>query len=206
MLAAAVGAKGVPVRVGEAKFAFKFKDASTLLMLAFKFRAVCVAVDIGLLASDVSSALPKPIILFVIPPTVPVKVGEAKSAFKFKDASTLLMLAFKFRAVCVAVEIGLLASDVLSALPKPTIPFEMPPTVPVKVGEAKSAFKFKDASTYVMLVFKSKADCVEVEIGLLASEVLSALPKPTMPFEMPLTVPVNVGDAMSAFKFSDASI
>ena len=42
--------------------------------------------------------------------TLPVKVGLAK-------------LAFKFKAVCTAVEIGLFASLVLSTLPKPTCAF-----------------------------------------------------------------------------------
>ena len=50
------------------------------------------------------------------------------------------MLAFKSNADWVAVEIGLFASDVLSALPKPTILFVMPPTVPVKVGLSMGAF------------------------------------------------------------------
>ena len=150
-------------------------------------------------ASEVLSALPRPTIPFVIPPTVPVNVGEAKSAFKFKEASTELRFAFKSRADCVAVEIGLFASEVLSALPRPTIPFVIPPTVPVKVGEAKSAFKFKEASTELRFAFKSKADCVAVEIGLFASEVLSALPRPTILFVIPPTVPVKVGLSMGAF-------
>ena len=43
-------------------------------IFAFKFIAVCVAVDIGLFKSGVLSTSPKPIIPFVIPFTVPVKV------------------------------------------------------------------------------------------------------------------------------------
>ena len=35
---------------------------------------------------------------------------------------------------------GLFASEVLSALPSPTISFEIPPTVPVKVGLLMGAF------------------------------------------------------------------
>ncbi len=58
--------------------------------------------------------------------TVPVKVGLAKGAFEL-------------RAYCVALEIGLLASAVLSTLPSPTIDVVMPLTVPVKVGLAKGA-------------------------------------------------------------------
>jgi hypothetical protein len=37
----------------------------------------------------------------------------------------------------------LLASDVLSTLAKPTIAAVIPPTVPVNVGEAKLAFRFR---------------------------------------------------------------
>ena len=70
---AAVGADGTPVSVGLAKSAFKFS-------------AVCVAVETGLLRSLVLSTFPNPTILLVIPDTVPVKVGLAKLAFKFKLA------------------------------------------------------------------------------------------------------------------------
>ena len=92
----------------------------------------------------------------MIPDTVPEKVGEAK-------------LAFKSKAICVAVETGLFRSVVLSTFAKPTIVFVIPPTVPVKVGEAK-------------LAFKSKAICVAVETGLLISPVLSTLAKPRSDF------------------------
>jgi hypothetical protein len=63
---------------------------------------------------------------------VPVKVGLAKFAFKFK-------------AVCVAVETGLSALLVLSTLLNPTIAFVMPPTVPVKVGFAMGIIIADDA-------------------------------------------------------------
>jgi hypothetical protein len=55
-------------------------------------------VDTGLLASLIIT-LPKPTITFVIPLTVPVKLGLAKFAFKFNAANCAL---------------GLLASLVLS--------------------------------------------------------------------------------------------
>ena len=63
---AAVGAAGVPVKVGE-------------LISALRFKAVCPAVDTGLLASEVLSTFPSPTCVAVteIPETVPVKVGEA---------------------------------------------------------------------------------------------------------------------------------
>ena len=87
-----------------------------------------MAVEIGLLASDVLLTLPKPTMAAVMPETVPVKVGDA-------------VLAFKPKAAEVAVETGLIKSEVLSTLPKPTIAALIPPTVPVKVGDARLAFK-----------------------------------------------------------------
>ena len=97
---------------------------------------------------------------FVVVPSeiasVPVKVGEAK-------------VAFRSRAVCVALDTGLLASLVLFTLPKPTMALVMPPTVPVKVGEANGALALR-------------AVCVALDTGLLASLVLSTLPRPTMEF------------------------
>ena len=60
-------------------------------------------------------------------------------------------------------------------------------TLPENIGETKFAFK-------------SKADCVAVETGLLASVVLSTLSNPTIDLVIPLTVPVNVGEAKLAFK------
>ena len=58
-------------------------------VLNFKFNAVCVAVDIGLFASDVLSTLSKPTILLVIPETVPVNVGFAKGATVVKSTATV---------------------------------------------------------------------------------------------------------------------
>jgi hypothetical protein len=63
----AVGAVGVPVNVGEAR-------------LALRSNAVWVAVDTGLLASEVLSTFPRPTCVAVTPETVPVKVGEAVGA------------------------------------------------------------------------------------------------------------------------------
>ena len=68
---AAVGAVGVPVSAGDARGAFRSK-------------AVWVALDTGLLASDVLSTFPRPTIPLLIPLTVPVNVGLAKGAFKSK--------------------------------------------------------------------------------------------------------------------------
>ena len=62
--------------------------------MAFKSNAVCVAVDTGLFKSVVLSALPNPTIAFVIPLTVPVKVGEAIFAFNARLAVTSEVFAF----------------------------------------------------------------------------------------------------------------
>ena len=59
--------------------------------------------------------------------TVPLKLGEAR-------------FAFKSSAVCCAVETGLPASLVLLTFPKPTIDAVMPVTLPVKLGDARFAF------------------------------------------------------------------
>ena len=102
-----------------------------------------------------------------IPETVPVNVGEAIGAlsailltivveklaslprarasslrvFKALGAeATRLETAVEIAVAC-AVETGLSTSDVLSTFPKPTIDLEIPETVPVKVGEARFAFK-----------------------------------------------------------------
>ena len=75
-----VGKTGLPVKVGDSKG-------------AFRFNAVCAAVLTGLSASAVLSAFPKPTIDLVIPPTVPVKVGEAKGAAPVTSATGMLALA-----------------------------------------------------------------------------------------------------------------
>jgi len=78
---------------------------------------------------------------------LPVKVGDSKGAFRFN-------------AVCAAVLTGLSASAVLSALPKPTIDLVIPPTVPVKFGEAKGALSANPGTVgAVALPPKSPANC-----------------------------------------------
>ena len=49
--------------------------------------------------------------------------------------------------------------------------------------------------------FRFKAVCAAVETGLAASLVLSTLESPTIDFDIPETVPVNVGAFKLAFKF-----
>jgi hypothetical protein len=86
------------------------------------------------LISGATNAILTVILFVVIPvvaiidvvPTIPVNVGLANGANKFN-------------AVCVAVDIGLLTSDVLSTFPSPTIDLVIPATVPVNVGLAKVA-------------------------------------------------------------------
>ena len=51
--------------------------------------------DTGLLASLVLSTFPKPTMLLVIPPTVPVKVGLLIGAFRAKDVFTSAEFAFR---------------------------------------------------------------------------------------------------------------
>ena len=104
----------------------------------------------------------------------------------------------------------------MSTLLKPTIVLSIPATVPVNVGEAIVAlalipflkpavsvifnFKFNADCVAAEFAFASNAVCVAVEIGFDKSVVLSTLPKPTIADVIPLTVPVNVGLAIGAFK------
>ncbi len=64
----------------------------------------------------------------------------------------------------------------LSAIPKPTVAFESPPTAPLKVGLADCGFS-------------SRAVCVATLTVFEATEVLSTLHRPTVAFESPPTVP-----------------
>ena len=89
---------------------------------------------------------------------------------------------------------GLFTSVVLLTLARPTMVASMPETVPVNVGEAMGAFKFKSViaafnarsvefafkSKAVLDAFKSSAVCVAVLTGLERSEVLSTLARPTL--------------------------
>ena len=99
------------------------------------------------------STFERPTIAAVIPETVPVKVGLANVAYDDKldkraydDNDAVVAYdesdeidANKFNALCVAEEIGLLASEVLSTFDKPTMVFEIPETVPEKEGDARGA-------------------------------------------------------------------
>ena len=51
------------------------------------------------------------------------------------DVSVVFVFAITvLSALCVAIDIGLFKSDVLSTFPRPICPLDTPPTVPVKVG------------------------------------------------------------------------
>ena len=82
-----VGKDGVPVNVGESKGAFKAKELVTSVAIALALKAVAVAELMGLSASEVLSTLDKPTIVLVIPPTVPVNIGDSMGAFKAKPGT-----------------------------------------------------------------------------------------------------------------------
>ena len=132
--------------------------------------------------------------------TVPVKVGEARGALAASafvtvvenDASFPRAVANSFR---VSSAPGAEATRFETAVPTNAVVaiwvVEVPAVavgavgVPVKSGEASGAFA-------------SSAVCVAVDTGLLASEVLSTEPSPTIDLVTPPTVPVNVGLAIGA--------
>ena len=60
----AVGAKGVPVKVGEARFAFKFKEASVASKSAFNFKEASVVSKSAFKFKEAS------VLIFVIPPII----------------------------------------------------------------------------------------------------------------------------------------
>ena len=80
-----------------------------------------------------------------VPDELIIDTGEVGPVMKEAPAvnAGLIVLAFAFNAVCVGVDTGLLASVVLSTLPSPTAPLDIPPTVPVKLGLSIGALAFK---------------------------------------------------------------
>ena len=160
---------------------------------AFRSNAVCWEVETGLDASLVSSTLPSPTIVLVIPETVPVNVGDA-------------IVALRSKAVCCDVETGLDASLVSSTLPRPTIDLVIPTVVPPMyklppIPTPPATWRAPDAvlvETVVLVInvvgkvtvpvnvgdaivaLRSSAVCCAVDTGLLASLVLSTLPSPTI--------------------------
>jgi hypothetical protein len=104
------------------------------------------------------STFAKPIIDFVIPFTVPVKVGLLIGAYDDKlDVvaydDKLDVSAFKSNAVCVAVDIGFDKSAVLSTFAKPIIDFVIPLTDPVNVGLLIGAYDDNELESAFELIF-----------------------------------------------------
>ena len=91
---------------------------------------------------------------------VPVKAGDAKGAFKSK-------------AVCVAVDIGLPASVVLLTLANPTIVAVIPATVPVNVGLAFGAYV--DAANVVVRYGDKAVDIVVARSDIFELVIVDAV-------------------------------
>ena len=132
----------LPCVLAPAEFPIATLPDVSKVRFAFKSNALWVAEEMGLLASEVLSTLPKPTMVAVIPPTVPVNVAPER-------------LALASNALCVAVEMGLAESEVLSTLSKPTMAFVRPvtvdvpkATVPVKEGLARGALAFNEVVTF----------------------------------------------------------
>ena len=118
----------VPVNTG-LFLVTKVSSAAIALSRSAKM-AAAVANETGLSKSEVLSTFDNPTIFLVIPVTIPVKLGLAKGA---NNPSTVCALAISASiASCVAVDIGLSKSEVLSTSDNPTISFVIPVTDPVK--------------------------------------------------------------------------
>ena len=125
----------VPVNVGEAKGAFNASAAVALVTSAAKLvvnvvsaavalvtsAAIAVAFDVTLVVKVASAA----VALVTSAPKLVVNVVSAAVAL-VTSAARSTAFAFKFKAVCVAVETGLAASEVLSTFPNPRSPLTIP--------------------------------------------------------------------------------
>ena len=110
----------------------------------------------------------------------------------------LLLFSFALNAVVVAELMAKSCSLLFVTFPKPTMVAVIPDAlskvaVPVNVGEALGAFK-------------SKAVWVATLTTLSASLVLSTFPKPTMDFEIPVTVPVKAGSFEGALSAKPGTV
>jgi hypothetical protein len=127
----------------------------------------------------VLSTEPNPTIDLVTPDTVPVNAGLAIGAYVVEAVADD---NFASNAVCVADEIGLLVSDVLSTLDSPTIDFVTPLTVPVKVGESIGALvpravvtvEAKDASSLIAAASSFKVLSADGEESITAATAVVA--------------------------------
>jgi len=70
-------------------------------------------------------------------------------------------------AVCVAVDIGLLASDVLSTFARPTIDLSIPLTVPVNVGLFIGALAAKSETKLLIFDCSIAADAEIFELVIV---------------------------------------
>ena len=170
-----------PVKVGEAKFAFKLRETSVydLLVAMFDvFVAMSVVFVPKLVETSPINSVISPmcvctnavvancvllvVLLAVVAEGVPVKVGEAKFAFKLRETSVydLLVAMFDvFVAMSVVFVPKLVETSPINSVISPmcvctnavvancvllvVLLAVVAEGVPVKVGEAKFAFKFK---------------------------------------------------------------
>ena len=170
--------------------------------------------------------LPNPTIVFVIPETVPVKVGDSIGAFRLILLDNDKVSAFCNRKLVSEVlnfaPVAVLVADdnksilldkvIVSIFCKRKLVSLFILLVNIVAVSARFNFKLilldkvivsrlcNKLAVSTILSFKFNSDCVELEIGLLASDVLSALPNPIMSLEIPVTIPVNAGEAIGAFK------
>ena len=138
---------------------------------------------------------------------VPVKVGEAKGAFKSK-------------AVCAALEIGLLKSDVLSTFPNPTSPFTIPVgvvmegldklllvkvSVPASVAKVPVVGKVKFVVAVVVNVVAKAPEVVKLPPNVIVLPVLSTPVPPLAPGNVPVT-PVLNGNPVAFVNTPEAGV
>ena len=121
-------------------------------------------------------------------------------------------------------EIGLFASDVLSTLPRPTIVLSIPDTVPVNIGEARSALAESEVLNPSIfdcaMAAEDEMSASEMVPSVIFAEVIDASaieevipvrpdPSPTnavaeivpvADMAPEVIVPVNIGEASGAFK------
>ena len=131
---------------------------------ALRAKASVVAVDSGLLISEVLSTFARPTSAFTNP------------------AGEVIVL---FVSVCVPVSVATVES-ISSVIVLPESSYVLSNPVPATIAVLTASC----ASSVISeeLAFRSSAACVAVETGLLASEVLSTFPRPTSA----LTIPVGV--------------
>jgi len=134
-------------------FAFKPSEVDTSAEFAFRFKAVCVAEEIGLLASLVLSMLLSPTMLLSSPPTVPVNVGLFIGAFSAKLLVTSEVFAFKPSDVDTSEVFAFRANP--GTVGEAAVPPKSPVNwiLPLVFASASGAPEATCASTYVLTAF-----------------------------------------------------